>query len=124
MPNFKIRVSNHAEFPYTFNVIADDESAAIPTAKTYFSQPDVDGITFEVVRDIPAGYLRIWATDWLYAPLRCSGLVLRAPDGQEIYCQPGDDANAMRDNIDALGEIEDVELQRGIAASLFGEYFA
>lgn len=55
------------------------------------------------------------------------GLVVRAPNGKEIYCQPGDAANAMRENIAALDEIsEDVaDAKRGTIADMaLGEYFA
>lgn len=60
-----------------------------------------------------------------FASLRV-GLVIRAPNGKEIFCQPGDDENAMRENIAALDEIsEDVtDAKRGtIADMLLGEYF-
>lgn len=52
---------------------------------------------------------------------------MRAPNGQQIYIQPGDDENAMRENIAALDEIsEDVtDEKRGtIADMMLGEYFA
>lgn len=61
-----------------------------------------------------------------FAELRV-GLVVRNPAGQEIYCQPGDDANAMRENIAALDEIsEDVtDVKRGTIADMaLAEYFA
>lgn len=68
------------------------------------------------------GYLQI-AGGYSYAALRI-GLVVRSPAGREIYCQPGDDENAMRANIEALDEIDD-EIKRGtIADMLLGEYFA
>lgn len=60
-----------------------------------------------------------------FASLRV-GLVVRAPNGKEIYCQPGDDEASMRANIDALNEIsEDVtDAKRGtIADMVLGEYF-
>lgn len=71
--------------------------------------------------EIPKGYLRI-AGDWSYAPLRV-GLVVRAPDGEEIYCQPGDDENAMRENIAALDEIDGDDKRATICAMMLGEYF-
>lgn len=61
-----------------------------------------------------------------YAALRV-GLTVRAPDGQEIYVQPGDDESAMRGNLTALDELSlDVDdPKRGtIADMLLGEYFA
>ena len=61
-----------------------------------------------------------------YAALR-NGLTVRAPDGQEIYVQPGDDESAMRENLTALDELSlDVDdPKRGtIADMLLGEYFA
>jgi hypothetical protein len=73
----------------------------------------------------PAGYLEIGG-GYSYAPLRI-GLVVRAPNGKEIYCQPGDDEEAMRANIEALDEIsEDIDdAKRGtIADMMLGEYFA
>jgi len=60
-----------------------------------------------------------------FAVLRV-GLVVRNPAGKEIYCQPGDDANAMRENIAALDEISpDVtDAKRAIIADMtLGEYF-
>jgi hypothetical protein len=58
-----------------------------------------------------------------FASLRV-GLVVRAPNGKEIYIQPGDDENTMRENIAALEEI-DGDVKRGtIADMLLGEYFA
>lgn len=60
-----------------------------------------------------------------FAALRV-GLVIRNSAGQEIYCQPGDDENTMRENIAALDEIsEDVtDAKRGtIADMVLGEYF-
>jgi hypothetical protein len=73
---------------------------------------------------LPAGYIRI-AGEWSYAPLRV-GLVVRAPDGQEIYIQPGDDETAMRANIEALDEISEdtTDAKRAtICAMILGEYF-
>lgn len=61
-----------------------------------------------------------------FASLR-TGMAVRAPNGKEIYIQPGDDETAMRDNIAALDEIsEDVaDAKRGtIADMLLREYFA
>lgn len=69
-------------------------------------------------QDIGGGYS--------FAELRV-GLVVRNPAGQEIYCQPGDDATAMRENIAALDEIsEDVtDAKRGTIADMtLGDYFA
>lgn len=54
------------------------------------------------------------------------GMIVRAPDGAQIYIQPGDDETAMRENIAALDEIsEDVtDKKRGIIADMtLGEYF-
>lgn len=71
--------------------------------------------------ELPKGYIRI-AGGWGYAPLRV-GLVIRAPSGEEVYVQPGDDELAMRENLEALDEIEDDRLRLGIAGSMLGEYF-
>lgn len=61
-----------------------------------------------------------------FASLRV-GLVVRNPAGKEIYCQPGDDENAMRANIEALDEIsEDVtDAKRATITDMtLGEYFS
>lgn len=61
-----------------------------------------------------------------FASLRV-GLILRNPAGREIFCQPGDDADAMRENIAALDEISEdaTDEKRGMIADMaFGEYFA
>lgn len=63
---------------------------------------------------------------YAYASLRV-GLVIRNPQGREIYCQPGDDESTMRDNLDALDEISldcDDPKRAAIADMLLGEYFA
>lgn len=57
-----------------------------------------------------------------YAFLRV-GMVIQSPAGNEIYIQPGDDENAMRENIAALDEIDDEKLLAHCADILFGEYF-
>lgn len=70
-------------------------------------------------REIGGGYS--------FAELRSGGVVVHAPNGQEIFCQPGDDASAMRENIAALDEIsEDVtDAKRAVIADMvLGEYFA
>jgi hypothetical protein len=72
--------------------------------------------------ELPRGYLPI-AGGYSYAPLRV-GLSVRAPDGKEIYCQPGDDETAMRANIDALDEIEEGDKRATIADMVLGGYFA
>lgn len=61
-----------------------------------------------------------------YASLR-NGLSVRAPNGREIYCQPGDDESIMRENISALDEISldpDNEKRGIIADMILGDYFA
>jgi hypothetical protein len=61
-----------------------------------------------------------------FAELRV-GMVVRNPAGVEIYVQPGDDAAAMRETIEALDEVSaDVaDAKRGIIADMvLGEYFA
>lgn len=62
---------------------------------------------------------------YAYATLRV-GLIVRNPAGQEIYCQPGDDENAMRDNIAALDEISlntDCSKRGIIADMVLSDYF-
>jgi hypothetical protein len=55
------------------------------------------------------------------------GMIVRAPNEQQIYIQPGDDTAAMLETISALDEIsEDVtDAKRGTIADMaLGEYFA
>lgn len=76
-------------------------------------------------RELPANYIAISA-EYSYAVLRCGLVLRRNGDGKEVYCQPGDDENAMRDNIDALDEISDDwsdDKRRTIADMILGEYF-
>lgn len=73
----------------------------------------------------PMGYLAI-SHDYSYVPMRVGLVVRRNADGKEIYCQPGDDENAMRENIDALDEISTAwhdSKRRVIADMTLGEYF-
>ena len=61
-----------------------------------------------------------------YASLRV-GLVVRNPEGREIYVQPGDDEAAMRANIEALDEWSEdsADPKRGIIADMIlAGYFA
>lgn len=63
---------------------------------------------------------------YAYCTLRV-GIVIRAPNGAEIYCQPGDDESAMRENIAALDEIslDPDNAKRGIIADMvLADYFA
>jgi len=71
------------------------------------------------------GYIQIGG-GYSYAPLR-AGLVIRNPQGREVYVQPGDDESAMRENIDALDGWSDdpADDKRAVIADmLLGEYFA
>ena len=55
------------------------------------------------------------------------GLVIRSPEGREIYVQPGDDEAAMLDNLEALDEVspDPGDGKRGAVADiLLSEYFA
>jgi hypothetical protein len=64
--------------------------------------------------------------DYSFQLLRV-GMIVRAPNGQQIYIQPGDDESAMRENIAALDEVsKDVtDAKRGtIADMVLGEYFS
>lgn len=72
-------------------------------------------------QDIGGGFLAI-ADGWSYAPLRVGLIVRRDADGKQIYCQPGDDENAMRANIEALDEIPD-DKRATIADMMLGDYF-
>jgi hypothetical protein len=61
-----------------------------------------------------------------FAELRVSASLM-APNGREVYFQPGDDTATICDNVAALDEIsEDVtDAKRGTIADMtFGEYFA
>ncbi|WP_395652456.1 hypothetical protein [Brevundimonas sp.] len=59
---------------------------------------------------------------YFYAPLR-AGVSLRAPNGREVYFQPGDDEATFYETLEALGEVQDD--RRDMAVDLaFGEYFA
>ena len=63
---------------------------------------------------------------YAYASLRV-GLVIRNPQGREIFCQPGDDENIMRENLDALGELSldcDEPKRAMIADIMLSDYFA
>lgn len=74
---------------------------------------------------LPAGYLAIGG-GYAFAPLRV-GLIVRNPQGREVYCQPGDDESAMRETIEALDEISPdcSDEKRGIIADMaLGDYFA
>ena len=63
---------------------------------------------------------------YAYCSMRV-GLLIRSPQGAEIYVQPGDAENAMRANLDALDEVS-VDPDNGkralVADILLSEYFA
>lgn len=70
-------------------------------------------------------YLQI-AGGYAWAPLRV-GLVLRNPAGSEVYCRPGDDETAMREELEALEEAIDGmahDKAAALADMALGEYFA
>ena len=72
-----------------------------------------------------AGYQDIGG-GYKFAELRV-GAALMAPNGREVYFQPGDDTAAICDSVAALDEVsEDVtDAKRGTIADMaFGEYFA
>lgn len=74
-------------------------------------------LTRPTYTDIGGGYS--------YASLRV-GMVVRNPQGKEIYIQPGDDESAMLNNIEALDDVsEDInDPKRGtIVDMILGEYF-
>jgi hypothetical protein len=78
----------------------------------------------ENYRAAPAGYDEIGA-GYSVAELRV-GMVVRNPEGKEVYVQPGDDAATMRENIASLDEVsEDVDdaKRANIVAMLLGDYF-
>ena len=63
---------------------------------------------------------------YAYSALR-HGLVLRAPNGREVYFQPGDDEAAIRETFDALDEwsLDPNDEKRGAIADMaLGDYFA
>lgn len=57
-----------------------------------------------------------------YAALRV-GLTIKAPDGREVFVQPGDDRSAIMATIDALDELPD-DRRGDIADMALGDYFA
>ena len=65
-------------------------------------------------------YLNI-AGGYKYAALRV-GLVVMNPQGREVYFQPGDDESAIRDTIDAIGEVPE-NRQADVADMCLGDYF-
>ena len=63
---------------------------------------------------------------YAYAALR-NGLVVRNPEGREVYFQPGDDEAAIRENLAALDDwsVDVGDAKRGVIADMvLGEYFA
>ena len=67
------------------------------------------------------GYISIGG-GYQYAPLR-AGVALMAPDGREVYFQPGDDAAAFYATLEALAEVPEARLAV-ITDMSFGDYFA
>lgn len=67
-------------------------------------------------------YLEITPGGFRYAVLRV-GVALVAPNGVEVYFQPGDDTTAILETIEALEEIPD-DKRAAVAAMALGEYFA
>lgn len=57
-----------------------------------------------VYQEIGGGYT--------FMPMRSGGLMVRAPNGWEIFIQPGDAESAMRENITALDEISEERYRR------------
>jgi hypothetical protein len=68
-----------------------------------------------------AHYVEITPAGFSYAELRV-GLSLKAPDGQEVYFQPGDDTAAILETISALEEVQE-DKRATIAAMALGDYF-
>ena len=63
---------------------------------------------------------------YAYAALR-NGLVVRNPEGREVYFQPGDDEASIRENLAALDDwsVDVDDAKRGVIADMvLGEYFA
>ncbi len=61
-----------------------------------------------------------------YAPMRV-GLVVQAPNGEQVYVQPGDDETAMRATLEALDEISsdvDEAKHATLCDMALGDYFA
>lgn len=57
-----------------------------------------------------------------YAAPTCGGVVLRNPNNKEVYFQPGDHEQVIRDTIDALSECDE-DLVDIVAQIAFSEYF-
>lgn len=69
-----------------------------------------------------ARYLEVTPDGFAFAVLRV-GLILRAPDGEDVYFQPGDDTTAILETIESLEEVAE-DKRASIAAMCLGEYFA
>lgn len=69
-------------------------------------------------------YLNI-AGGYSYCPLRV-GLVLRNPQGREVYFQPGDQESAFRETLEALAECDDMPPAKVAVLTdmALGDYFA
>ena len=69
------------------------------------------------ILEYSSNYFEI-AGGYKYAALRV-GVVLMAPDGAEVYFQPGDDTASFYETLESLDD------RRGIIADIaFSEYFA
>ena len=68
-------------------------------------------------------YVEITPNGFKYAELRI-GVALQSPCGKDIYFQPGDDTAAILETIEALEEIEDLELRAHCANVALDEYFS
>lgn len=69
---------------------------------------------------MPKGYISI-AGGWSYAPTRV-GKVLRAPNGRQVYFQPGDDEAEFMEQVEAIGELNK-HSREAVADIAFGAYF-
>lgn len=69
----------------------------------------------------PNGYIRLSA-DYVYAPLNVGLSLMQLSTGREVYFQPGDDESAIRETIDALGEVDESRVDM-VADIALGDYF-
>lgn len=69
-----------------------------------------------------ACYIEITPGGFAYAKLR-AGTALKAPNGLEVYFQPGDSEAAILETIEALDEIEDSAARGRVADVALSDYF-
>lgn len=79
-------------------------------------------MTQPAAQTLPKGYLSI-SLDYSYAPMRVGTAIRHNATGQDVYFQPGDASNGIRDIIEALDELPDDKIDAITNIALEG-YFA